>query len=524
MKTNKKLDTNILLSALVALLTILTLFMNACTNKDNPNTPGTVGEKAGVLTEMQPCKFVPDGDKVEVDALCGTLTVPENWKDANSRLIALPVVKIPSRSATPAEPIFYLKGGPGFSNLAWNPPAWILENHDVIMIGYRGVDGSVVLDCPGVDQVAKKTFGNGLFSEGAKSQFANAVQQCITQLTASGIDLTGYTVSGVIADMEAARIALGYENINLYSRSYGTRVAQLYAHRHPDRMHRIVMIGLNTPGRFIYNRDDFDMMFRELSKLCAADPDCSQRTTDLAQTIYDVNRNVPSRWLFLPIDLASVRVGAHSMLYSTSSMSLPIDIYLSASEGDYSGMAFLSLFMRFQAPTFVWGDVIYKGASLDLEYYKGEDSVNLGSTVMGAPMAEYLWPAVSNLPIVLDDPDMRVLHESDVDMLIVNGSLDFSTPPTAIEEVKPYWNNAKFVVLKNFGHVSNVENLQPEAFQYLVENYLQSGRVDTSHFKENRIPFSPKVGTAVMAKIMLGVVVFLLLALGLLINKLVFSK
>lgn len=520
MNLSKKLNKNI--STL--LLMGVTILMSACSTKPDPTIANFSSAMLGELSEMMPCKFTPDGDNVEMDALCGTLTVPENWKDENSRLIALPVVKIPATTANPVEPIFYLKGGPGFSNLAWNPPTWILEKHDVILIGYRGVDGSVVLDCPEVDAVARKTFGNGLFSEDAKKQFAKAVQQCIAHLADSGIDVAGYTVSGVIADIEAARIALGYEKINLYSRSYGTRVAQLYAHHHPNTLHRIVMIGLNTPGRFIYNRDDFDMMFRELSELCAADPDCSQRTDDLAQTIYDVNRSAPKHWLFLPIDLASVRVGTHSMLYSTSSMSLPIDMYLSASEGDYSGMAFLSLFMRFQAPTFVWGDVIYKGASLDLEYYKGDDSVNLGNTVMGAPMAEYLWPAVSNLSVVLDDPDMRVLHESDVDMLIINGSLDFSTPPSAIEEVKPYWNNAKFVVLKNFGHVSNVENLQPEAFQHLVENYLESGEVDASHFKENRISFTPKVGTAVMAKIMLGVVAFLLLALGLLINKLVFSK
>lgn len=509
---------------LILFLTGLVVLMSACANKDNPNIPITVGVKAGDLSKLQPCKFIPEGEEVEVAALCGTLTVPENWKDANSRLIALPVVKIPSSAANPTEPIFYLKGGPGFSNLAWNPPAWILENHDVIMVGYRGVDGSVVLDCPEVDKVAKKSFGNGLFGEDAKNKFSNAVQQCTARLSDSGIDLAGYTVSGVIADIEAARIALGYEKINLYSQSYGTRVAQLYAYRHPDILHRIVLVGLNTPGGFIYNRDDFDTMLRELSELCAADPDCSRRTANLAQTIYEVNRNAPSRWLFLPIDLDSVRVGVHSMLYSTSSMSLPIDMYLSAGGGDYSGMAFLSLFMRFQPPKFVWGDVILKGTSLDLEYYKGEDSVNLGNTIIGSPMAEYLWPAVSNLSVVLDDPDMRVLHESDVDMLIVNGSLDFSTPATAIEEAKPYWNNAKFVVLKNFGHISNVENLQPEAFQHLIKNYLELGQVDASHFKENSISFTPKVGTAVMAKIMLGVVAFLLLALGLLINKLVFSK
>lgn len=500
----------------------IALLMNGCVTRKAATMIIPSDAKAGRLSEMLPCAFIPDGEKESINALCGTLTVQENWKDKNSRLIALPVVKIPSQSATPTEPIFYLKGGPGFSNLAWNPPAWILKEHDVVMVGYRGVDGSVVLDCPEVDKVARKTFGNGLFTDDAKKRFSNAVQQCITHLTASGVDLAGYTVSGVIADMEAARVALEYEKINLYSRSYGTRVAQLYAHRHPDIMHRVVMIGLNTPGRFIYSRDDFDLMLRELSELCAADPDCSQRTGNLAQAIYDVNRNTPSRWLFLPIDLDSVRVGAHSMLYSTSSMSLPIDMYLSASEGDYSGMAFLSFFMRFQAPTFVWGDVIYKGASLDLEYYKGEDSVNLGDTMMGAPMAEYLWPAVPILSVVLDDPDMRVLHESNVDMLVINGSLDFSTPPTAVDEAKPYWHNAEFILLKNFGHVSDVENLQPEAFQHLIENYFETGEVDSSMYKDNVISFIPKVRLTILGKVLAITVLLLLIASGWLIKKLFF--
>jgi pimeloyl-ACP methyl ester carboxylesterase len=198
-------------------------------------------------------------------------------------------------------------------------------------------------------------------------------------------------------------------------------------------------------------------------------------------------------------------------------------MYLSASEGDYSGMAFLSLFMRFQAPTFVWGDVIFKGATLDLDYYKGEESLNLGDSVLGAPMAEYLWPAVSGLPVVLDDPDLRVLHESDVDMLIVNGSLDFSTPPTAIEEAKPYWHNAKFVVLKNFGHVSDVENLQPEAYQHLVEKYYESGEVDASLFKDNVISFKPGLSLTVMAKFLLGVALTLLVVIIWLVMRRLFS-
>ncbi|MBI5964640.1 MAG: hypothetical protein HY863_14265 [Chloroflexi bacterium] len=500
-----------------------TLLMSGCASKDLSETPLTTGSKVGEMSEMLPCAFAPDGGKDKVDALCGVLTVPENWKDANSRLITLPVVKIPSTSATPAEPIFYLKGGPGSSNLAWNPPAWILEKHDVIMVGYRGADGSVVLNCPEVDEAAKQSLWKKLFSEERKDNLANAARQCLNRLIAAGVDLEGYMVSGVIADMEAARIVLGYEKIDLYSRSYGTRIAQLYVFRHPEVMHRVVMAGLNTPGHFIYNRDELDMMFREISAHCAADPDCSQRTEDLAQTIYDVNRNAPGHWLFLPIDLDMVRFGTHAMMFSTSSMSLPIDMYLSAGEGDYSGMAFFSLVMKFQTSSQIWGDTFYKGGSLDLEYYKGVESVNLGDTVMGAPLAEYLWQPVGSLFIALDDADLRVLQENDVDILVVNGSLDFSTPPMGMEKAKPYWHNAKFVLLPKFSHVGDLENLQPEAYQQLITNYYDNDTVDTSLFKDQPLSFKPKIGLAMMAKLLIAVSFVLLFVLILitwrLINK-----
>ena len=37
----------------------------------------------------------------------------------------------------------------------------LIDNHDIVMVGYRGVDGSVVLDCPEVAE-ALKGIGNDL--------------------------------------------------------------------------------------------------------------------------------------------------------------------------------------------------------------------------------------------------------------------------------------------------------------------------------------------------------------------------
>lgn len=470
------------------------------------------GAAAGNLTALEPCEFQPGKGKT-YDAECGTLVVRERWEDSGSRLIALPVVRIPATEPDPTEPIFWLQGGPGASNLSFAPPDWLLENHDVIEVGYRGVEGSVQLACPEVDTLANSYLGKGIFGDEARAALVTAVRQCAETHRAAGVDLGGYTVGGVIADMEAARVALGYDRINLYGASYGTRVAQLYAYLHPDSLHRVVMIGLNTPGHFVYDRAVFNDMLHHMRDLCAQDPDCSRRTDDLAQTIYDVNRTMPNRWFLFPIDPGTVRLGAHMMFFATPNMPTALDMYLAAGDGDASGLAMMTLMAKYVFPPFVYGDLFNKGGTLDLEYYRGPDSVNLGDSILGAPLAELIWPMAEEWPVELEDAALRRLQESDVDMLVVNGDLDFSTPPNAIDKARPYWREAQFVLLPGFSHVDDVETLQPEAFARLITSYYDTGTADPSLFTPQPLQFKPGMSLAVMAKLLAAAVVIVPLLL-----------
>ena len=68
--------------------------------------------------------------------------MPENRADPQSRLIALPVTRIRARSAHPGEPVFRLEGGPGITNMKFSKASRFAGNHDVVLVGYRGVDGS----------------------------------------------------------------------------------------------------------------------------------------------------------------------------------------------------------------------------------------------------------------------------------------------------------------------------------------------------------------------------------------------
>jgi hypothetical protein len=70
------------------------------------------GAKAGDLI-LEPCDYATENGSYAAD--CGALVVPENRADPESRLIAVPVTRIRARSGQPAEPIFYLEGGPGIT-------------------------------------------------------------------------------------------------------------------------------------------------------------------------------------------------------------------------------------------------------------------------------------------------------------------------------------------------------------------------------------------------------------------------
>src|SRR5205085_1882872 len=112
----------------------------------------------------------------------------------------------------------------------------------------RGVDGSTKLDCREV--VSAREHARDLLSEKSYRAVAAAFKSCAHRLQSAGVDLAGYTLPERIDDLDAARSALGYRQIDLLSESAGTRTAMVYAWRYPQRIHRSVMLGVNPPGNY----------------------------------------------------------------------------------------------------------------------------------------------------------------------------------------------------------------------------------------------------------------------------------
>jgi len=206
------------------------------------------------------------------------------------------------------------------------------------------------------------------------------------------------------------------------------------------------------------------------------------------------------------------------MMYDNANFTTVFDVYLAAGEGDYSGLAVLNLMAKLMYPAdaLVYGDTFSKAGTADLDRYGGPESISLGDSIMGAPHSEFVWPSASVWPLEMIPDELRSLQESDVEMLLVNGTVDFSTPPNALDEARPYWHKAQMVLLPEFSHVNDEYTLQQPAFERLITSYLDTGVGDDSLYVYEPLQFKAKVSNTVIAKALVAgmIVVPVLIIIG----------
>jgi pimeloyl-ACP methyl ester carboxylesterase len=177
-----------------------------------------------------------------VAARCGTFTVPENRTTGRGRMLKLKVIVLPSRT-TPAAiraPIFFFSGGPGqaATESTWLAGTWHRDEHDVVLVDLRGTGEGNALDCPsGGSDDDPQSYLRPFLSQG--TGFAD----CRDALSKSA-DLTQYTTSIAMKDVDELRAALGYRQIDIEGGSYGTRAAMEYIRLFPERVHAAVLYSL----------------------------------------------------------------------------------------------------------------------------------------------------------------------------------------------------------------------------------------------------------------------------------------
>src|SRR5690349_16712859 len=192
--------------------------------------PVTLPGQSNPRLELKPCALadVP----AAAGAKCGSLTVFENRATKRGRTIDLKVVVLPATGPNRApDPIFFIAGGPGSSITADADgiavdAAHLRERRDLVLVDQRGTGGSHPIRCDFYGPPDSLQSFLGDFTPVA------AVRKC-REMYAKDTDLTQYTTSIAVDDLDDVRAALGAEQINVTGGSYGTRAAQEYMRRHP---------------------------------------------------------------------------------------------------------------------------------------------------------------------------------------------------------------------------------------------------------------------------------------------------
>jgi len=463
------------------------------------------GAKAGDL-HLHACHYDTEAGSYAAD--CGTLIVPENRADPGSRLIAVRIIRIKARSARSAEPVFRLQGGPGRTNMTFAMASRYADHRDVVLVGYRGIDSSTVLQCPEVTSALQHS-GDWLSAK-FRSAYGGAFRACSDRLTQDGVDLDGYTVVSQADDLEAARKALGYPRIDLISESAGTRTALIYAWRYPRHVHRSVMIGVNPPGHFLWYGKPEEELVGRYAGYCAEDPSCRERTGDLVASLRQTSKDMPGRYLFFPISRNTARAATFFGLHETTPDDAPLNgpmaigSWLSAEKGDASGLWLQSFMGNLLFPkSFVWGQYASFGRIDDQaarRYFARNH--DLTSNLADAATA-FVWGGgalADSWPAGPDQSAYGRMRPTNVETLMISGELDFSTPPQGATAMLPYLHRGHQVILRGFGHADSFYTQQREAGTHLVNAYFDTGKVDRSRYTPERVDFTPDVTQTALGK------------------------
>ena len=439
------------------------LGLAACSPR-GPTTPPIVGP--GLVSE--PCMLTHSSRLMSLKAECATLEVPEN-PSGEGRRITLSIVRVPAISERKAaDPLFILAGGPGMGAQEMYPAvaaafSRVGRDRDIILLDQRGTGTSTPLACA-LDPDGALLRGK----EATVEDIDAAARDCLDELRAKH-DVRQYTTSVAVRDLETVREALGAERINLYGISYGTRVAQHYLRRHPDRVRSVVLDGVVPPGLALGPAiaTDAEAALARIFKRCTAQPACRSAFGDPTATyrsLLERLRTTP-REVRLPDprtgEPRSLRFGHHHLAavlrlssYDASQAALlPVALHEAATKENFTPLASSLLMLYGSMEGSIATGMHYSVVcSEDIPFVGAVDRARLAATYMGTEMIDTLQRVCASWPRGPVDADFREPLSTAVPVLLLSGADDPVTPPSYGEAALRGLADARHVVLADAGH------------------------------------------------------------------------
>jgi pimeloyl-ACP methyl ester carboxylesterase len=239
---------------------------------------------------MTACKLPGVGG----DAHCGHLDVFEDRTRRSGRTISLHVALLPAES-TPRlpDPVFVLVGGPGQGAIANAADyarllAPLRQHRDLVFVDQRGTGSSNPLPCD--------LYGDSLSGRVGDFMPPAIVSRCRATLSAHAA-LSLYTTPIAMDDLDDVRAALGYDQINIESASYGTRAALVYLRAHGSHVRSLVLRSVSPTfvKQPLHFAEDAQAALDSTFSACEHDVDCHGSFPNVREEFATVLRRLDER-------------------------------------------------------------------------------------------------------------------------------------------------------------------------------------------------------------------------------------
>ena len=485
---------------------LLTAFAVCFTQPTAAGSGDTRSWALGAL-RLHPCEVDQADGGTTLAAWCTRIAVPENRAAPGARTIKLKLAVVRSEAINPrSDMVVLLAGGPGQAATAsYRSEAAALEplreHRHIVLLDQRGTGGSNALTCePGA-------MPSDSPSATDPETIAKQTRACLKH-NQTHADPRFYTTTDAVADLAALRRKLGAPTFDLIGISYGTRVAQQYAGRHPEGVRSMVLDGV-VPNTQMLGRDmalDLDHAVGQIARACVLAPACHRRFGDPAATLGELRQTLAARPRTVsyrdPQDFrsrtraldAETLVSVVRLLAYTSEtaalMPLAID---RAAHGDAAPLMAQAELVKGQLNTSLTGgmamSVLCSEDAAGLKPRAANKPTLLGNRLIAALKAQCrVWPH-GRMPADFHRP-----LQSPIPTLLVSGARDPVTPPRFAAAVARHLTHARSVVLEGQGHNNIMRGCMPELIarfmddlrsQQLAAGCLDRVRADTAFLDFN---------------------------------------